>query len=54
MTEVLFSWISQSVREIMTEESICLEPQDNIARAIEIMQDEEIRHILIKMLGKIG
>jgi len=48
MAEVLFSWISQSVREIMVEEFICLEPQENIARAIEVMQDEEIRHILIK------
>lgn len=48
MAEVLFSWTSQSVREIMTEEFICLEPQENIARAIEVMQNEEIRHILIK------
>ena len=48
MAETLFSWISQSVRKIMVEEFICLEPQENIARAIEVMQDEEIRHILIK------
>jgi CBS domain-containing protein len=48
MAEVLFSWISQSVQEIMAEEFICLEPQENIAKAIEVMQNEEIRHILIK------
>ncbi len=48
MAEVLLSWISQSVQEIMAEEFICLEPQENIARAIEVMQNEEIRHILIK------
>ncbi|MHC4535242.1 MAG: CBS domain-containing protein [Planctomycetota bacterium] len=48
MAEVLFSWIVQSVQKIMAEEFISLEPQDNIARAIEVMQNEEIRHILIK------
>lgn len=48
LAEVLFSWIFQSVQGIMAEEFICLEPQDDIARAIEVMQNEEIRHILIK------
>jgi len=48
MTEVLSSWFVQTVQEIMNEESIALEPQDNIARAIEVMQGEVIRHILIK------
>jgi acetoin utilization protein AcuB len=32
----------------MIEEFICLEPQDNIAKAIEVMQKAEIRHLLIK------
>lgn len=48
MDEALFSWIFQGVREIMTEELICLDPQDNIAKAMEVIQDEEIRHLLIK------
>jgi CBS domain-containing protein len=31
----------------MTEQVISLEPQDNLARAMEVMQTEEIRHIPI-------
>jgi CBS domain-containing protein len=45
--KILSSWISRPVQEIMTEQVISLEPQDNLARAIEVMQDEEIRHIPI-------
>ncbi|MBA7690582.1 Inosine-5'-monophosphate dehydrogenase [subsurface metagenome] len=45
--KILFSWVSQAVQEIMTEQVISLEPQDNLARAMEVMQDEEIRHIPI-------
>lgn len=45
--EVLFSWISRTVQEIMTEQPICLEANDNLATAIEVMQTKEIRHILI-------
>jgi len=45
--EILFSWNLQTVQEIMTEELVCLELQDNLARAIEVMQGKEIRHILI-------
>ena len=48
MADSLFSWNTQTVQEVMTEELISLEPQDNIAKAIEVMQEEEIRHILIK------
>ncbi len=48
MAGVLFSWIFRAVQEIMTEHFICMDPQDKIARAIEIIQEEEIRHILIK------
>jgi acetoin utilization protein AcuB len=44
---ILFSWIFRGVQEIMTEQVICLEPQDNLARAIEVMQTEEFRHIPI-------
>ena len=31
----------------MTEQVICLEPQDNLARAIEVMQTEKVRHVPI-------
>lgn len=45
--KILFSWVFRGVQEIMTEQVICLEPQDNLARAMEVMQTEEIRHIPI-------
>ena len=45
--EILLSWVSQTVLEIMTEELVCLEPQDSLARAIEVMQEMEIRHVPI-------
>lgn len=46
-TKILSSWVLRVVREIMTEQVISLEPQDDLARAIEVMQDEEIRHVPI-------
>jgi CBS domain-containing protein len=45
--KILSSWVSRAVQEIMTEQVISLEPQDNLARAMEVMQDEEIRHVII-------
>lgn len=45
--KMLFSRLYQTVQEIMTEQVICLEPQDNLDRAIKIMQSEKCRHILI-------
>ena len=45
--KILFSWVFRGVQEIMTEQVICLEPQDNLARAMEVMQNEEIRHVPI-------
>ena len=45
--KILFSWVFRGVQEIMTEQVICLEPQDNLARAMEVMQTEEIRHVPI-------
>ncbi len=45
--KILFSWVSRTVQEIMTEQVISLEPQDNLARAMEVMQTEEIRHVII-------
>ena len=44
---ILFSWVFRAVQEIMTEEVICLEPQDDLARAIEVMQTEKFRHVPI-------
>jgi len=45
--KILSSWVFRAVQEIMTEQVISLEPQDNLARAMEVMQAEEIRHIPI-------
>lgn len=44
---ILYTWIFRTVQEIMTEQVISLESQDYIARAIEVMQTEECRHIPI-------
>jgi len=44
---ILFSWVFRAVQEIMTEQVICLEPQDNLARAIEVMQTKKFRHVPI-------
>ena len=44
---ILSSWVFRAVQEIMTEQVICLEPQDNLARAIEVMQTEKFRHVPI-------
>ncbi len=46
-TKILSSWVSRTVQEIMTKQVICLEPQDNLARAIEVMQTEKFRHVPI-------
>jgi CBS domain-containing protein len=45
--KVLLSWVSRAVQEIMTEPAICLGPEDNVARAIELLQSEEFRHVPI-------
>ncbi len=45
--KILLSWVFRGVQEIMTDQVICLEPQDNLARAIEVLQTEEFRHIPI-------
>ena len=57
--EILSLWVSRTVEEIMTKQVICLGPQDNMDRAIEILQTEEIRHLIItdeqeKLLGLIS
>jgi acetoin utilization protein AcuB len=45
--KIMSSWAFRTVQDIMTKEVICLEPQDNLIRAIEIIQSEEFRHIPI-------
>ena len=45
--EILYTWFHRTVQEVMTEQVISLEPQDLIARAIEVMQTEECRHVPI-------
>jgi CBS domain-containing protein len=45
--EFLHTWINREVREIMTEQVISLNPQDDIAKAMQIMQDNKFRHIPI-------
>jgi len=45
--KILYTWFHRTVQEVMTEQVISLEPQDFIARAIEVMQAEECRHIPI-------
>ena len=46
--KIMSSWVCRTVQDIMTKEVICLEPEDNLVRAIEIIQSEEFRHIPIK------
>ncbi len=46
-TDILSSWAFRAVQEIMNEPVICLSPQDNLAKAIEVLQAKEIRHIVI-------
>ena len=45
--KILSSWFFRAVQEIMTEQLISLEPQDDLVRAVEIMQEKEIRHVII-------
>ena len=45
--KLLHTWFSRTVQDVMTEQVISLEPEDFIARAIEVMQTEECRHIPI-------
>ena len=58
-TKVLSSWVSRTVQEMMSEPAICLDPQDNLAQAIDVLQAKEIRHIVIadeqgKLLGLVS
>jgi acetoin utilization protein AcuB len=52
---ILYAWICRPVQEIMTEKVITLEPEEYIARAIEVIQTEEFRHIpIIDEKGKLA
>lgn len=41
----IFSTVYQSVEEVMTTDIVCLTPQDDLARAIQVMKDGVFRHI---------
>ena len=43
----LFSWLFQTVRQIMTKNVICLHEQDELAEAMRIMQTHKLRHLPI-------
>ncbi len=43
----LFSSAFQTVEDIMTAQPVCLEEQDTLSMAIEVMQKEEFRHVPI-------
>ncbi|HUW18008.1 MAG TPA: CBS domain-containing protein [Sedimentisphaerales bacterium] len=45
--KTLFSWAFRKVQEIMTEQVICLGPQDDLASAIKVLRTEELRHLPI-------
>ena len=50
----LLLWISQTAQEIMTRPVISLTPQDDLAEAINLMQDNKFRHIpIIDEYGKL-
>ncbi|MBW7988508.1 MAG: CBS domain-containing protein [Planctomycetes bacterium] len=58
-TDILSSWAFRAVQDIMNEPVICLDPQDNLAQAIDVLQAKEIRHIVIadeqgKLLGLVS
>jgi CBS domain-containing protein len=46
MTATLLS-VFQTVQDIMTEQVVCLEEQDNMAKAMEVMQVGKFRHVPI-------
>jgi CBS domain-containing protein len=43
----LFSWVSQTVRDVMTEDVVCLRQQDELAEAMKVMQKHKFRHLPI-------
>ncbi|MHC4212341.1 MAG: CBS domain-containing protein [Planctomycetota bacterium] len=52
---VLFPWCFRTIQEVMTKEVICLEPQDDIAKAIKVLQTEKFRHVpIVDVEGKLA
>ena len=52
---VLFPWYFRTIQEVMTKEVICLDPQDDIAKAIEVLQTEQFRHVpIVDVEGKLA
>jgi CBS domain-containing protein len=43
----IFTRGAQTVRDVMTKDVTCLEESDKLSQAIELMQDQEIRHVPI-------
>jgi CBS domain-containing protein len=43
----LFSWVSRTVRDVTTENVVCLRQQDELAEAMKVMQKHKFRHLPI-------
>lgn len=46
-TQLLFSWLTETVRHIMTRQVACLQPNNTLADAIQLMQKRKFRHVPI-------
>ena len=58
-SDILSSWAVQSIQDIMIKSVICLGPQETLDKAIEVLQEKVIRHIVItdehgKLLGMVS
>ena len=42
---LILSSVLGAVKDVMTEQSVCLEEQDNLAKTTEVMQTGKIRHV---------
>jgi acetoin utilization protein AcuB len=52
---VLFPWCFRKIQEVMTKDVICLELQDDIAKAIKVLQTEQFRHVpIVDVNGKLA
>ena len=43
----VLSNVLRTVADIMTQEVVCLEEQESLARALEVMQQKKVRHVLV-------
>jgi CBS domain-containing protein len=46
-TQLLFSWLTETVLNIMTPEAACLQPNDTLADAMQLMRKRKFRHVPI-------